>query len=150
MKNVFEKAVTDGIIERIQQLSPETIPAWGKMSPTQMLAHCAVSYEMVYENKHPKPKAFAKFMLKLFVKDMVVGKKPYKRNSRTAPAFMQSEEKDFDTEQKRLIEYITKTYEQGEAFFEQKESHSFGKLTVNEWNTMFYKHLDHHLAQFNV
>ena len=31
-----------------------------------------------------------------------------------------------------------------------KESLSFGKLSVDEWNTMFYKHLNHHLEQFGV
>ena len=38
----------------------------------------------------------------------------------------------------------------GEAHFDNKESHSFGKLNINEWNTMFYKHLDPHLTQFGV
>ena len=36
------------------------------------------------------------------------------------------------------------------AYFDKKESHSFGLLSVKEWNTMFYKHLDHHLNQFGV
>jgi len=40
--------------------------------------------------------------------------------------------------------------ELGEAHFDKKESHSFGVLTKGEWDTMFYKHLDHHLGQFGV
>ena len=35
-------------------------------------------------------------------------------------------------------------------YFNGKESHSFGILTVTEWNNSFYKHLDHHLNQFGV
>ncbi|MCJ8164098.1 hypothetical protein MKJ04_04535 [Pontibacter sp. E15-1] len=31
-----------------------------------------------------------------------------------------------------------------------QESHSFGRLSSQEWNNMFYKHLDHHLSQFGV
>src|SRR5690606_17663329 len=108
-------------------------PAWGKMSVGQMLAHCAVSYEMIFEDKHPKPNGFARFMLKTFVKGIVVGDKAYKKNSRTAPAFLITEEKEFESEKKRLKSYLWKTQELGEAHFDNKESHSFGKLSKKEW-----------------
>jgi hypothetical protein len=150
MKNIFDAQITNETIERINQLTPNTQPLWGKMSVDQMLAHCNVSYEMVYEDKHPRPNALVKFMIKLFVKSTVVGEKPYKKNMRTAPAFLMTDEKDFEVEKKRLIEYLKKTQELGESHFDQKESHSFGKLSVKEWNTMFYKHIDHHLSQFGV
>ena len=81
---------------------------------------------------------------------MVVGKKPYKKNSRTAPAFLIKEEKDFEAEKNRIINYIEKTQQLGATHFQNKESHSFGRLTETEWNIMMYKHLDHHLRQFGV
>lgn len=150
MKNIFDKSVTEEVIGRIEKLSPKTQPNWGKMSAAQMLAHCAVTYEMVFTDKHAKPNAFVKFMLKAFVKKAVVGTKPYPKNSRTAPQFIISDEKEFLVEKKRLIDYINKTQELGENYFDGKESLSFGKLTKEEWNIMFYKHLDHHLTQFGV
>lgn len=150
MKNIFDAQITNKTIERINQLTPNTQALWGKMTVDQMLAHCNVTYEMVYEDKHPRPNALVKFMLKLFVKPTVVGAKPYKKNMRTAPAFLITEKKDFEFEKNRLIEYLKRTQELGEAHFDQKESHSFGKLTLQEWNIMFYKHLDHHLSQFGV
>ncbi|WP_405567430.1 DUF1569 domain-containing protein [Polaribacter sp. Asnod6-C07] len=150
MKNIFDKSVTEEVIGRIEKLSPKTQPNWGKMSAAQMLAHCAVTYEMVFTDKHAKPNAFVKFMLKAFVKKAVVGTKPYPKNSRTAPQFIISDEKEFLVEKKRLIDYINKTQELGENYFDGKESLSFGKLTKEEWNIMFYKHLDHHLTQFGA
>jgi hypothetical protein len=45
---------------------------------------------------------------------------------------------------------MKKTVDLGEAHFDGKESLSFGKLTASQWNTMFYKHLNHHLTQFGV
>ena len=138
------------VIERINNLTPTTQPVWGKMTVAQMLAHCNVTYEMAYENIHPKPNAFVKFLLTLLVKKSVVTEKPYKKNNQTAPAFLIKEEKNFDAEKVRLTNYIKKSQELGSTFFEGKESHSFGKLTATEWNCMFYKHLDHHLSQFGV
>jgi hypothetical protein len=150
VKNIFDKSVSDEIIQRINSLSPKSTGIWGKMSASQMLAHCNVTYEMAYENTHKKPGAFLKFILKTFVKQGVVNEIPYPKNSRTAPAFIISDQREFELEKARLIEYVRKTQELGSAYFEGKESHSFGKLTAKEWNNMFYKHLNHHLFQFNV
>ncbi|MEJ6979797.1 DUF1569 domain-containing protein [Pedobacter sp. P351] len=150
MKNIFEKSIADEFVSRINQLKPESQPLWGKMNVAQMLAHCNVTYELVYEHKHKKPNVLMKFILKTFVKKVVVSETPYKRNNPTAPYFIIKDEKKFDLERKRLIDHIIKTQELGEAHFDKKESHSFGILSVSEWNNMFYKHLDHHLAQFGV
>ena len=150
MKNVFSLTDSSEIINRIGQLTPETKGLWGKMSVAQMLAHCNVTYEMAYENIHPAPNAFVKFILKLLVKKSVVNETPYKKSIQTAPAFIINNNKDFAIEKERLVNYIKKTQELGESYFEGKESLSFGSLNKTEWNNMFYKHLDHHLQQFGV
>lgn len=150
MKSIFDAAVSNEFIDRINKLTPETQPLWGKMSVAQMLAHCCVTYEMVYEDKHKKPSGFLKFILKLFVKPTVVTEKSYKKNSQTAPAFLISDTRIFETEKSRLIDFIKQTQSLGADHFDGKESHSFGVLNMTEWNNMFYKHLDHHLSQFGV
>jgi hypothetical protein len=150
MKNIFSKEITEEVIERINKLTKDTRPIWGTMSVAQMLAHCSVTYEMVYTNKHQKPNAFTRWILKTIVKRAVVSEKLYPKNSRTAPQFLITDQKDFLEEKNRLENYIIQTQELGKAHFHGKESNSFGKLTSEEWNNMFYKHLDHHLTQFGV
>ena len=149
-KNLFDQKECRETIERINSLTPETQALWGKMDVAQMLAHCNVAYELVYTDKHPKPKGFQKFMIKLFAKNLVVGPKPYKKNSRTAPMFLIADERDFEKEKNRLVDHLQKTQELGASHFNDKESHAFGKLSTQEWNTLFSKHLDHHLRQFGV
>ena len=150
MKNIFTEETSNEIIARINSLTNETQALWGKMHVAQMLAHCSVSYETIYTNKHPKPNAFVKFILKNFIKKYIVNEKPYKKSSQTAPYFIIADERDFEAEKKKLIDYILKTQELGEKAFEGKESVSFGPMSKNEWNNMLYKHLDHHLSQFGV
>lgn len=150
MKNIFDAAVKTELIQRINSLNPATKPLWGKMTVDQMLAHCCVAYEMAYTDKHPKPNALMRFMLKTFVKNGVVNEKPYAKNLRTAPAFIISERKNFEVEKARLIEFIEETQKLGSHYFEGKESLSFGPMGAGEWNNQFYKHLDHHLTQFGV
>lgn len=151
LPNIFTKPVTDSVINRINQLQPGTVPNWGKMNAGQVLAHCNVQYEMVYEpEKFPAPNFLMRFVLKTFIKKAVTSTTPYKHNSQTAPAFIIKGERDFELEKNRLIGFIHKTQELGENNFDQKKSISFGALSKNEWNNLFYKHLDHHLTQFGV
>lgn len=150
MKSVFNVNDVNEIIVRINKLTADSKAVWGKMSVDQMLAHCNVTYEMQYDNIHPKPNFIMKFIVKTFIKNTVVGDKPYKKNSQTAPQFLIKEKKDFVIERNRLMAYINKTLDLGSSYFEGLESHSMGPLSSKEYDTMFYKHLDHHLNQFGV
>ena len=150
MLNLFDRNEADKMIDRINHLTPVTVANWGKMTVDQMLAHCNVSFDMAFTDKYPTPGVFKKFLLKLFVKSAVVGSKPYPKNSRTAPEFIISSNRDFDAEKQRLIGYINKVQELGSEYFEGRDYRSFGTLTSKEWNMMFSKHLDHHLTQFGV
>ncbi|MCH5596700.1 DUF1569 domain-containing protein [Niabella ginsengisoli] len=151
MTDLFSAEGVAAFIERINKLTPETKPLWGKMNVDQMLAHVNVPYEMVYDTgKHSKPKGLMKWILRKFVKTNVVNDTPYKRNMRTAPAFIIADRKDFEAEKERLLDNLQRTQQLGSKHFDGKESHSFGPLTITEWNNMFSKHLDHHLIQFGV
>lgn len=150
MKNVFDKNDCTEFISRIQNLTVNTQAVWGTMTAGQMLAHCCISYEMVYDNKHSKSNFFIRFLLKLFVKKAVVNDVPYKQSLQTAPAFKIKEDKNFELQKNRLIAYIEKTQVLGADYFDDKESLSFGPLSKKEWNNLFAKHLDHHLNQFGV
>lgn len=151
MKNIFNEDVSLEFINRINNLSPQSKALWGSMTVDQMLAHCNVTYELIYEeNKHPKPGAFMKIILKYIVKPTVTSEKPYNHSLKTAPAFIIKGNKNFEEEKARLIAHITTTQQLGENYFDNKVSHSFGQLAKHEWNNMFSKHLDHHLNQFGA
>lgn len=150
MKNLFAKEDLEQTIARIEKLSPDSKAQWGKMSVSQMLAHCNVAYDMAFTDKYPKATGLKRFALKLFIKSTVVGKKPYPKNGRTATQFIISDERDFQQEKKKLVDYLNKSFELGATYFEGKESNSLGSLSSSEWNVMFSKHLDHHLRQFGV
>lgn len=147
--NIFSNSATTEMINRLNQISADTQPQWGKMNAAQMLAHVNVAYDKTY-NPDKIPGGFEKFMMKLFVKNIVVSSKPYKKNNRTAPEFVIEGDRDFEKEKARLIENMKKTEQQGVAYFEGRENISFGKLTAEQWSNMFAKHMDHHFQQFGV
>ncbi len=151
MKNIFDQNDTSHFIKRINALTEDSFPKWGVMSVDKMLAHCNVTYELIYEQeKHKKPGFIAKWIMKKFVKPKVTNDLPYKQNLPTAAMFVITDDKSFEEERKRIIGFIQKTQQLGAEAFDGKESFNFGKLTATEWNNMMAKHLDHHLTQFGV
>ncbi len=151
IEDLFDPTAKQRVVARIDLLRPESKPLWGTMSVAQMLAHCNVGYEIVHEpGKHARPGAVGRFFAVLFAKAMVVGDKPYPRNGPTAPSFVVKDARDFETERGRLLGFIDRTFEQGAAHYDGLPNMTFGVLSSKEWNTLFSKHLDHHLRQFGV
>ena len=149
--NIFDKNVTDELIHRINNLKKDTNPNWGKMTVSQMLAHCCITYQYVYEPQgFKKPNKIMKWVLKAFVKKHVVNEIPYQHNGKTGPDFIIKNERDFEMEKSKLIAFLLRSQQDGQNYYHGRESFSFGKLNINEWNNMFYKHIHHHLTQFGV
>lgn len=148
---VFDANTCESIIQRINSLTPKTERLWGTMTVDQMFAHCNVPYAYTFmPEQFKQPNFLMKWMLKNFVKKMVVSENPYKQNERTSPSFIISNARDFEKEKAILIKNIEKVKDLGATHFEGKENFSFGKMTAQEWSNMYYKHLDHHLRQFGV
>ncbi|NJB85921.1 hypothetical protein GGR26_001689 [Lewinella marina] len=148
--STFAPETLEQNLARINRLTPETQPQWGKMNVAQMLAHLNVAYDMETGALPVKNNWFTRLLLKTVVKPAVVGPRPYPRNSRTAPQFLITDERDFSQEKERLVANLRRVSAAGESAYEGKENVSFGPLTAGEWSVMFQKHLDHHLTQFGV
>lgn len=151
MQNIFDAKDVQQYIDRINSLTPEAQQKWGKMNAEQVLAHLNVAYSMVFEpEKHKRPSFIAKFLLSNFVKPKLTNELPYKQNLPTSPAFIISDERNFEEEKKKLIGNIQRVQQLGRIAFEGKEHLNFGKISAQGWNNMFAKHLNHHLEQFGV
>ena len=151
MQNVFDAKDAQEYINRINNLTPETQRKWGKMSVDQVLAHLNVAYDLTFTpEKFPKPSFIAKFLLSRFVKSKITNEIPYKQSLPTSPAFIIADERNFEEEKAKLIDNIQRVQQLGREAFEGKENINFGKMTAQDWNNMFAKHLNHHLDQFGV
>jgi len=148
--DAYNSDTVDNWIERLEKLKPDSQPLWGKMNAGQLLAHLNVTYDMASGKVDPKNNFFIKWMLKTFVKQGVVGPKPYPKNSRTAPVFLVSDEQDFQIQKKLFLENIQNTQKLGASHHEGLASPSFGALTADEWSVTYSKHIEHHFEQFGL
>lgn len=147
VKNLFDPAVKQEIIDRINKLTPQTNPQWGKMNVAQMLAHVQKPIGIALGTHLPKGSFLLRLIGPLF-KSKLWDENPYKHSLPTDPTFvMTGEEKDFEKEKSVLLNMINSFSK--ETIVSEKHP-VFGKLTKDNWSKASWKHLDHHLKQFGV
>lgn len=148
--SIFNPAEYAKIRARIDALTPSSERSWGTMTPAQMLAHLCVSYEYAFGERLDRPPLIMRLLLRLFFRDLLVGSKPYPRNARTAPTMVMLDPKDFAAEKARLVAYMDRMAREGAEVWDGREQVTLGRLSAQEWSTLFWKHADHHLRQFGV
>lgn len=149
MESLFDTPVTHKIIERINKLSPGTKPLWGKMRVEQMLAHSQTPLHIALGEKKFKGGLMA-FLFGKIGKRQLVKDEPFKKNLPTAPSFIVRDNRNFEEERNRLIELVNRFSKEPTQDLDTRPHPFFGHLTAEEWNTLQWKHLDHHLRQFGV
>lgn len=150
MTNLFQAATADKVKSRIAQLRPDSARLWGKMTPAQMLAHCAASMEDAVGMTSPPRIFIGRLVGPLAKRSLIYTDEPMRKNSPTAKGLRVTDERDFDTERQRLLGVVD-CFATGGPEKCTKHPHSFfGSLTPPEWSSLMYKHLDHHLRQFGV
>lgn len=148
-KNFFDDDTYEALLERLDRLLPDSAPAWGKMNAAQMLAHCSE----VAEVANGKALEGTPWYIGLFgglIKKLVLSGRPYPRGTKTHPQYIIGEDNDFDREKARLLEVLAAMHSGGRAQAGRKRHPIFGAMTADEHGWATYKHLDHHLTQFQV
>jgi uncharacterized protein DUF1569 len=149
MKNLFENTSTLEIRNRIERLRPDSESQWGKMNAAQMLAHCSAWIEMAAGLNCP-PRNFIGRIFGEMAKKSVLGEAPIRRNMPSEKSLIMQDDRDFAAERQRLLDWVERFSTGGP---EQCTTHPhcfFGSMSPTEWSIMAYKHLDHHLRQFNA
>jgi hypothetical protein len=150
MKNLFEPARVDEVKERIVCLRQDSERQWGRMNAAQAVAHCAAGFELAMGERHP-PRMLIGRIIGVIVKPKVMGNdEPLRRNSPTVPGLVVNDDRSLETERKRLCEMVDRFAAAGPTGCTTHPHSFFGRLTPDEWATLMYKHLDHHLRQFGA
>ena len=148
MKTIFNEDDKNEILNRIEKLSPQSKPIWGKMDVAQMLAHCALGAKFPTGEVRPTPSSL-RFVGRFF-KKKILEKGQFAKNSPTAKEIRIVDARDFEKEKMQFIAAIKKLYEGGEKGVAVDSHAFFGKMTPKEWGRLNYIHADHHLSQFGV
>jgi hypothetical protein len=145
MKTIFDKATREDLITRINTLTENSAVQWGKMNVYQMVKHCTMWEEMLLGKKVYKQSFLGRLVGKFALKDMMKDE-PVKPNLPTVPSFKMTGNGDFAAAKTEWVNLIKEHGNQENSGFVHP---FFGQLTADQAGRMDYKHIDHHLRQFN-
>ena len=145
-KDMFDPAVKQDIVNRINYLTSETQRKWGKMDVSQMLAHVQLPINCAYGTHKVKGSFLLKLLGPLF-KGILYNDKPYKQGMPTDPTYIVVDAKNFETEKQTLLNLVKKFSPDAIVLLNHPV---WGKMTKDQWSKATWKHLDHHLKQFGV
>lgn len=149
MKSIFDKETRQEIVRRIDSLTPNNSPLWGKMTVTQMVRHCARCEEYYYGNIKISRSLMGRIFGKLAINAILKNEHSnIRKNSTTPPPFKVTENiSDLDSEKSKWKLLI----ERYDTFNGAEFTHwFFGRMTKEQLGQFIYKHCDHHLKQFNA
>ncbi|MES2811265.1 MAG: DUF1569 domain-containing protein [Bacteroidota bacterium] len=149
MPSIFNTADNQDLISRIEKLTAETQPNWGKMSVDQMLSHCQAPIDVAFGNLKLKPNFLFLFLGKM-IKGKMLKAKHFGKNSPTAKDFIRTNQYDFEQTKADLIKKVKTFAAEGTDAIKVHKHPFFGKMTIEEWDNLQWKHLNHHLYQFGV
>lgn len=145
MKSIFEKTDRDEIIIRINSLNENSTAQWGKMNVAQMMKHCSQWDEMALGKKKYKQSFLGRLFGKMALKNMLKDE-PIKKNLPTVPPFIIKEHGDVAEEKNKWISLLQEyAHFSNDGFIHP----FFGSMTKEQTGYVAYKHIDHHLQQFN-
>lgn len=149
MNSIYDKASSEVMITRINNLTSESQPLWGKMSVDQMLHHCKLATDVAFGNQDLKINFLMKLLGKMLKKKVFYGGDMGK-NSPTAKEFIITEHFDLEKVKSELIANFSRFAFEGTSSIKLMDHPFWGKMTYEDWDALMWKHTDHHLRQFGV
>jgi predicted transcriptional regulator len=147
MSTIFDPNTRLDLIYRIQYLDANSQRQWGKMNVYQMITHCQLCDEM-YQGKKLYKRSLIGFIIGRFaLRQLMNDDKPKKRNSPTKSEFKNLEPSG--NLEATMVKWI-ETINDYENYNNPNFIHwFFGRMTKEQVGISAYKHIEHHLKQFN-
>jgi len=148
VKSLFDDAARAALLGRLDRLTPDGRPQWGKFTTTRMVAHLNQSFRMAGGTLDVEPRR--SFLTNAFMRWLVIYVVPFPKGAPTAPELMATgDTAEFAAECaefRRLIAQLTARRHETE----WPPHPAFGPMTGKDWGVLGHKHIDHHLRQFGV
>jgi hypothetical protein len=147
-KTLLDEHARSGILGRVERVTADATPRWGKMNVEQMLAHLVESMRMAVGEITPKSKNLP--IRHPPLRQLIVYWLPWPKGSPTAPELLPSDRRSVE-DSKRELARLVAVFGQRAATVKDWPVHpAFGNLSRRGWGVLTWRHCDHHLRQFGV
>ncbi len=150
-KSLHSREDFDEIIERISHLTVDAQANWGKMNAAQMLCHCDLILQIALKKiELPKVPLFFKVIGISTKIEIQIFNNGIPHNMPTFQKVIVNFDCDFNEMKFRLLNTLNEYWEAFKKGDLAENHELFGAMKLKDWGFLEYKHLHHHLKQFNV
>jgi hypothetical protein len=134
------------LVERLGRVRPEAKAQWGNFDAPRMVCHLGNALDSAVGELEVMPTG-GPWMLRHFpMKHLALYMIPMPKGAKAAPELLARTPGDFEEDRRRVVEGMERLAAApggpGPVHF------LFGPMTVDQWNALNWKHIDHHLRQF--
>lgn len=150
MKTIRDEKCRAELAARLNTLSVDSKPAWGRMNVEQMLSHLVQAAELPFVASTADRSSF---LSRTVIKPLILYVLPMPKEVKTSAEMDQQQDGrkplGFDVDKENVIQSINRvgTLATDHACLDHP---FFGKMSAKEWAVIGHKHIDHHLRQFGV
>jgi hypothetical protein len=148
MRSIRDPSTRGDIIRRLEALSPDNRRLWGMMELPRMIAHLGdqirIALGDIAVRRVYGPLRFAP------TRYLVLHVMPWpKAKAKSPPEALTTQPTDFDSDRTTLLSLIERFAATPEADLVPVHP-LFGRMTARDWDVLTWRHIDHHLRQFDA
>lgn len=146
-KSLWDARARDELLDRLERLSPDALPRWGRMNAPQMLAHLAKWMQMaegaLETGTYRLPVRYPP------LKQLLIYWLPWPKGVPTAPELICTDHFDWAIE-RAAVRQLIRSFEKRDPEAAWPLHPAFGKMSSKAWGVLGYRHTDHHFRQFGI
>lgn len=147
-RSVFDEGALDDLLRRVDALTVDTLPGWGELDATRMLAHLREGCVMAKgdPDKSIRPQTLRQRLLAA----IFIGPVPIPKGVEVPAKYLPpSAREEFESQRRGVHADLTAMCDAGTEVL--RGIHPiFGPLSGAQWGRLVFKHAVHHLNQFGV
>jgi len=147
IRSVFDQADRGELSTRMERVTADTRPLWGKMNAPQMLAHLNAALAMGLGELAVKPKRSP--LANPLGRWLAIYALPFPKGAPTAPELQVPAGGDWAGELARFRDLLERTGARSPGG-DWPRHPVFGAMTGKQWGDLAFRHIDHHLRQFGA
>jgi hypothetical protein len=144
-KTVFDAGARGELVRRMESITPDRRPLWGKMGTGQMLAHVNASLAMATGELATQPKNTP--LANPLLRWLLIYVLPWPKGTPTAPELLATPPGEWAAELARFRDLLEQVGTQSPDGAWPRHP-AFGKMKGKHWGALIHRHLEHHLRQF--
>jgi hypothetical protein len=150
MATIHDLAFVDALAERLARVTPDSRRVWGTMTPHEMLCHLADSFEGMLGERQVSPGDWSPLRRRVFTWIALHTPLPWPKGVDTRPEVNPrcdgTRPSDFERDRERVLRVMRRFVVPGTRYAPHP---MFGEMTREEWMIWTFRHVDHHLRQFD-